>query len=99
MKFLKANNPLYSHIDINEEWLEQAFANDEELCKYLIEQNDEDMHIEYKVPDNYHYTGMLAVYSHCDLPTLPVNEDCEHVECSSYSAGSHECPYGVFQVR
>ena len=28
LKFLKANNPLSSHIDINEEWLEQAFAND-----------------------------------------------------------------------
>ena len=85
LKFLKANNPLYSHIDINEEWLEQAFANDDELCKYLIEQNDENMHTEYKVSKNDHCSDN-ASSSHCDLPTLPVNEDCEHVECFSYTA-------------
>ena len=83
LKFLKANNPLYSHIDINEEWLEQAFANDEEFCKYLIMKT---CILSIKCLIIIIVLVMLAVYSHCDLPTLPVNEDCEHVECSSYTA-------------
>ena len=36
LKFLKANNPLYAHIEVNEQWFEQAMANDEDLCKCLI---------------------------------------------------------------
>ena len=39
LKWLKQNNPLYTDIDINEEWLEQAMANDESLCAGL-DQND-----------------------------------------------------------
>ena len=31
LRFFKANNPLYVDVDINEEWLEQAIANDTEL--------------------------------------------------------------------
>lgn len=27
LKFLKANNPLYAHVDVNEQWLEEAMAN------------------------------------------------------------------------
>ena len=40
LKWLKQNNPLYADIDINEEWLEQAMANDESLCAGLVHQND-----------------------------------------------------------
>ena len=50
-----------------------------------MEQNDENMHTEYKVPDNDHCADN-ASSSHCDVPILPVNEDCEHVECSLYTA-------------
>ena len=37
LRYLKANNPLYADIDINEQWVEEAMANDEELCQYLVE--------------------------------------------------------------
>ena len=39
LKFLRAKNPLYAHI---EAWFEEALANDEEFCKCLLEQNDDD---------------------------------------------------------
>ena len=39
LRYLKANNPLYADIDINEHWVE----DDEELCQYLVEQEDESM--------------------------------------------------------
>ena len=41
LRFLKAKNPLYVDIAINEEWLEVAIANDSELCECLLEQQDE----------------------------------------------------------
>ena len=37
LRFFKANNPLYVDVDINEEWLEQAIANDTELSECLVE--------------------------------------------------------------
>ena len=40
LRWLKQNNPLYADIDINQEWLEQAKANDEYLCGSLVQQND-----------------------------------------------------------
>ena len=46
LRFLKANNPLYADIDVNQQWLEEAMANDEELCQYLVEQDDEQMDTE-----------------------------------------------------
>ena len=41
LRFLKAKNPLYADIAINEEWLEVAIASDSELCECLLEQQDE----------------------------------------------------------
>ena len=46
LRFLKANNPLYADIDVNEQWLEEAMANDEELSQSLVEQDDEQMDTE-----------------------------------------------------
>ena len=34
LRYLKANNLLYADIDVNEQWVEEAMANDEELCQY-----------------------------------------------------------------
>ena len=45
LKCLKAHNPLYAHVELNEQWLEQAMTNDEEFCKHLIEQNEDLMDI------------------------------------------------------
>ena len=41
LKFLKANNSLYSDIGINDEWLEEAITNDAELSMVLVMPNDE----------------------------------------------------------
>ena len=41
LSFLKANNPLYADIDVNTEWLKIALANDAELCKCLVEQQND----------------------------------------------------------
>ena len=44
LRWLKQNNPLYADIDINEEWLEQAMANINDLFADLfagmVEQSD-----------------------------------------------------------
>ena len=41
LSFLKANNPLYADIDVNQEWLEAAVTNDAELCECLVEQQND----------------------------------------------------------
>ena len=46
LRYLKANNPLYADVDINEQWIEEAMVNDEELCQYLVEQESDTMEIE-----------------------------------------------------
>ena len=51
LRYLKANNPLYADIDVNEQWLEEAMGDSEELCQYLVEQ-DENMDIECEKPEN-----------------------------------------------
>ena len=38
LRFLKANNPLYADIEVNEQWVEEAIVNNKELCQYLLEQ-------------------------------------------------------------
>ena len=40
LRWLKANNPLYADIDINEEWLGQAMANDDNLFAGMVEPSD-----------------------------------------------------------
>ena len=49
---LKANNPLYADIDVNEQWIEDAMTNDEELCRYLVEQDDDSMDTECRQLEN-----------------------------------------------
>ena len=72
-KFLKANNPLYADTDVNEQWLEAAMANDEELCKHLVVCDDNrEMDTECEQPEN----------DGCDSPTnLAVNVDSEPIIC------------------
>ena len=38
LRWLKINNPLYADIEVNDDWLEQALASDEDLFSGLIEQ-------------------------------------------------------------
>jgi hypothetical protein len=37
LSFLKANNPLYADIDVNQEWLEAAMVNHADLCECLVQ--------------------------------------------------------------
>ena len=75
LRFLKANNPLYADIDINEQWVEAATVNNEELCKHLVE-HDGDMDTECEQPEN----------DGCDNSSrtnVAVDEDSEPMECYS----------------
>ena len=51
LRFLKAQNPLYCDIEINQQWLEEAIDNDDELGMCLVEQNDESMDTESDQPE------------------------------------------------
>ena len=51
LRFLKTNNPLYCDIEINDQWFEEAIANDDELGMCLVEQNDESMDTESDQPE------------------------------------------------
>ena len=75
LSFLKAKNPLYSDVEVNEEWFEQELANDEEPCKYLVEHTDQDMDTECEEHDGGQCAGN-ANNSACDVSTT------EHMECS-----------------
>ena len=48
LRFLKAQNPLYCDIEINDQW---AVANDDEVGMCLVEQNDETMDTECDQPE------------------------------------------------
>ena len=48
LRFLKAQNPLYCDIEINQQWLEEA---DDELGMCLVEQSDESMDTESDQPE------------------------------------------------
>ena len=80
---LKANNPLYADIVVNEQWVEEAMVNDEELCKYLVEQDDEEMDTECEQLEN----------DGCDSnspPNVAVNVESEPMECSSIPGDGDE---------
>ena len=42
LRWLRANNPLYAGIEINDQWLEQAMSSDEEFFTSIVEQSDVD---------------------------------------------------------
>ena len=39
LRWLKQNNPLYADIDNNDQWLDQAMANDNNLFAGMVEQS------------------------------------------------------------
>ena len=41
LRWLKAKNPLYSDVEINDEWIEQSISNNKELYTSLVEHDDE----------------------------------------------------------
>ena len=64
LRWLKRNNPLYADIDVNEEWLEQAMANNEDLFAGLVKPND-----------MYMYSDSNRMNSQCVLPTEQPNNE------------------------
>ena len=84
---MKANNPLYANIDVNEQWVEEAMANDEELCQFLVEQEDENMDTEC---EQHESNGPANV---------AVNVESEPMECSSSSDGSNEFARALQQLK
>ena len=40
LRWLKANNPVYAHVDINENWVNQALGNDSDLFGGLVRLSD-----------------------------------------------------------
>ena len=48
---MKAQNPLYCDVAINDQWFEEAVANDDELGMCLVEQNDKSMDTESDQPE------------------------------------------------
>ena len=89
LRFLKANNPLYADIDVNEQWVEEAMANNEELCQYLVEQDDENMDTECDKPE-----------SDSNGPANgAVNVESEPMECCSISDDSNEFSTALQQLK
>ena len=41
LKWLKANNPLYADIDIADDWVESALADDEEILTSMLDQPEQ----------------------------------------------------------
>ena len=62
LRWLKQNNPLYADIDINEEWLEQAVSNDEDLFGGLVEQCDTN-DLDSDIDDKSVQESVLAIYT------------------------------------
>ena len=92
LRYLKANNPLYANIDVNEQWVEEAMGDDEKFCKYLIEQDDEDMDAECEQPQNDDCDGKCA-------SNVAVDVESEPMECSSTSYDSNEFSIALSQLN
>ena len=86
LRYLKANNPLYADIDVNEQWLEEAMGNSEELCQYLVEQDDDSMDIEYEKPEN----------DDCCAPNIVMDVESEPMDCCD---DSNEFSMAVGQLK
>ena len=79
LRWLKQNNPLYVNIDINEEWVEQAMANDEDLFAGLVKQNDMTL-----------CNDANGMNSQCVMPTEQPNN--EHSHCIDICGSSSNQP-------
>ena len=75
LKWLKANNPLYADVDIADDWVESAIADDEELVMSMLEQPENMEHdgntdivtsnVSSSQPSDpvSHYTNVLKVFA------------------------------------
>ena len=86
LRWLKQNNPLYANIDINNDWLDQAMANDDDLFAGMVEQADtNDM--------NSATNDLNSEPTHSEHITSCTDNDCGHTNQSMNSdeSQSMEC--------
>ena len=90
LRWLKQNNPLYANIDINDEWLHQAMANDDDLFAGMVEQADtNDMNSGADMnsaPTHSEHNNIITHYADndCGHTNQSMNNDeNQSMECSS----------------
>ena len=80
--FLKSSNPLYALVEVNEQWLDQAVANDEELCKSLVEHEDMDTESEHDLPQ-----GEPMEHSNCSDDDTTLSVAIQKLETVAHQSG------------
>ena len=95
--FLKANNPLYANIEINEQWFYDALCNDEELCKCLLQQNDEHMETECDQPESASFNNDESTSS--DVSEIAVNTESVSMECNSDSNSNDGLSVAIHSLK
>ena len=81
LAFLKANNPLYADIEVNQEWLDKAIANDAELYECLVEQEN----------DSNEQTNNTAQPT-LDSPNHFTSADSPAADVANVDSPASECP-------
>ena len=93
---MKANNPLYADIDVNEQWVEEAMANDEELCQYLVEQDDEQMDTECESDSSA--TSNVAVSVRNEPMECSSNSDAFSTALQQLKSSAHQNSLTIHDV-
>ena len=94
LKWLKMNNTLYADVDIADDWVESAIADDEELVMSMIEQPESDDTDAHSDPPNgialgssdpvSHYTDVLKVFARkegFEIHDVPSDGNCLFNAC------------------
>ena len=98
LKWLKANNTLYADVDIADNWVENAIADDEDLVMSMLEQPESMEHdgntdtgVKVAVPPTSvndpvsHYTDVLKVFARehgYDIHDVPSDGNCLFSACA-----------------
>ena len=114
LRFLKAQNPLYCDIEINDQWFEEAVANDDEVGMCLVEQNDETMDTECDQPETeiepmectsdelslaLHKLKSLALENSFTIYDVPYDGNCMFSAISHQLQTSNVCSVDSSELR
>ena len=114
LRFLKAQNPLYCDIEINQQWLEETIDNDDEFGMCLVEQNDESMDTESDQPETesepmecsgdelslaLHKLKKLAFQSGFTIFDIPYDGNCMFSAISHQLQTSNVCSIDSSELR
>ncbi|XP_064402301.1 uncharacterized protein LOC135348074 [Halichondria panicea] len=90
--WLKANNSLYAHINICDDWVTNAIADDQELVMSMLEQDEpmHDSHTNEPEPTKLDANSSIAL----DVPTT--SADISHTASSGDSISVHSQLLGQF---